>query len=331
MKKLISAFFVIGALCMFSACSKDDEYTKERYMAELEDYFKKKGNYITNDDGRTVVVLDSLPFSIYNSESLAFGTAIIGYIEKIKKTMNPVPEGAEWRTTEICRPLITTLWDQYEPFYNLCPIAEGERTPVGCMTLAVAQILAYHEFPADFADYKLVKTIKNYDNIYYLGSEAAQEEAAQYIRKLSTTELMNPVYTKVGDEIHTFSLPSAPIRTLKTLGYKNVELHMGMDTTVIINSLKNGYPLIAQSMQSLTIAHGWIIDGYMKRELVLKDGTVGETQYLLHYNWGWNGKNNGYFEPGIVDTREADIPDNLNPLSRDYIWWLGSCVTTMTK
>jgi hypothetical protein len=46
-------------------------------------------------------------------------------------------------------PLLTTAWHQGAPYQNLCPVGDyGWRTVVGCVAVAVAQILRYHEWPA---------------------------------------------------------------------------------------------------------------------------------------------------------------------------------------
>ena len=66
--------------------------------------------------------------------------------------------GAE-RQTDSCRPrlsapdrediapLLTTLWNQNEPYNLLCPEYEGEKCPAGCVATAVAQVMRYHRWP----------------------------------------------------------------------------------------------------------------------------------------------------------------------------------------
>ena len=45
-------------------------------------------------------------------------------------------------------PLLTTAWHQHAPFNNLCPERpDGYNAKVGCVPLAVAQIMNYHEWP----------------------------------------------------------------------------------------------------------------------------------------------------------------------------------------
>ena len=46
-------------------------------------------------------------------------------------------------------PLIQTQWDQHEPYNNLCPIDPdtGERSVLGCVAVAKAQLMYYHAYP----------------------------------------------------------------------------------------------------------------------------------------------------------------------------------------
>jgi hypothetical protein len=45
-------------------------------------------------------------------------------------------------------PLLTTIWGQNVPFNNDCPMGGGDRTAVGCLATAMAQILRYWSWPA---------------------------------------------------------------------------------------------------------------------------------------------------------------------------------------
>lgn len=46
-------------------------------------------------------------------------------------------------------PLLDSNWHQNAPFNNLCPIwpGDGERSFAGCVAIAMAQIMKYHEWP----------------------------------------------------------------------------------------------------------------------------------------------------------------------------------------
>ncbi len=44
-------------------------------------------------------------------------------------------------------PLLTSTWDQYSPYNNKCPEDQGQRSVVGCVATAMAQIMRYWQHP----------------------------------------------------------------------------------------------------------------------------------------------------------------------------------------
>ena len=44
-------------------------------------------------------------------------------------------------------PMLTSHWNQREPYNNKCPLVGGERTLTGCVATAMAQIMYYHKWP----------------------------------------------------------------------------------------------------------------------------------------------------------------------------------------
>ncbi len=46
-------------------------------------------------------------------------------------------------------PLITSVWDQGDPYNDWCPIGDQGRCVVGCVATAFAQIMAYHQWPPE--------------------------------------------------------------------------------------------------------------------------------------------------------------------------------------
>ena len=309
MKKII--LFIVLLSTLF-ACKKEEPEKKTDFSTKI----------IATDDGKIVVIFDFIAIISNGEESQSLFDWITGFLNR-QKEKKTYPEGSYWRIEETMEPVLTTLWDQYEPFYNLCPKLGPNKdlqAPTGCVTCSVAQFLAYNEFPSGLTDYKAIKNIKNCENRFNIGTAEEKQLAAKFIADISTKDLLDVKYVEIAAGItRGYATPLAVVRTLKALGYENVDLHLGLDVERIVSSLKKGNPVIA-SAAGIGVSHGWVIDGYIKRELVNPEGQVLDTQYLLHFNWGWNGKNNGYFEPGIIDTREPVISDNINPESRDYIF-----------
>lgn len=320
MKKII--LFIVLLSTLF-ACKKEEPEKEPDFSTKI----------IATDDGKIVVLFDFIAIISNGEESQRLFDWITGFLNR-QKEKKTYPEGSYWRIEETMEPVLTTLWDQYEPFYNLCPKLGPNKdlqAPTGCVTCSVAQFLAYNEFPSGLTDYKAIKNIKNCENRFNIGTAEEKQLAAKFIADISTKDLLDVKYVEIAAGItRGYATPLAVVRTLKALGYENVDLHLGLDVERIVSSLKKGNPVIA-SAAGIGVSHGWVIDGYIKRELVNPEGQVLDTQYLLHFNWGWNGKNNGYFEPGIIDTREPVISDNVNPESRDYIFSFGFNTITAEK
>ena len=50
---------------------------------------------------------------------------------------------------EPVRPMITTCWNQYDPYYHFCPIDPNSGSPclVGCVAITLAQLMKYYKYP----------------------------------------------------------------------------------------------------------------------------------------------------------------------------------------
>jgi len=324
MKKILFIVLIVAAV---TACKKEN--VEEEIQQDGLDLSAK---IITAPDGRVVAISDfDQVLSGIEGITLKIGSAIKDFYDKLKKEKKNYPEGSKWVETETVKPLLTTLWDQYEPFYNMLPKLIGMQCPTGCVTCSVAQFLAFHEYPEGLTDYKAIKNIKNAKNRFNIGTEQEGYLAAKFITDISGKEMLNVIYGFYGGHPESFSNPFAERRTLKALGYENVKLHWGLNADSVACSLRKGNPVLGISGDNFFDGHGWVIDGFIKRELFSPKGEYVDSQYLFHFNWGWNGKNNGYFEPGIIDTRLPVVPDNVNPESRDYIYLYGFFTVTAEK
>ncbi len=65
----------------------------------------------------------------------------------IKQEWAALRKGTPRKATPVVAPLIKTLWDQDEPYYNLCPKVGSERTLTGCVATAMAQVMNYWQWP----------------------------------------------------------------------------------------------------------------------------------------------------------------------------------------
>lgn len=243
-----------------------------------------------------------------------------------------------WQIVDSENYKLSTLWNQREPFNNLCPdvgVFCKERAPAGCVPIAVGQIIAYNEFPDKvnniYIDYKDLKTIRDTNNISFIGSSSAQTLASYFISSISADTMCDVIYGKIFNNSFGFALPTSARNCLEALGYKNVRLEWNYNEGDVISALKNDCPVFMSAIAGLVKGHAWVIDGYIKRNYVSSTGSVSKSQYLVHCNWGWKGQNNGYFASGVFKTKDAVISDNWNSNDMDRNYWYAFNTITYDK
>ncbi|MBP5687321.1 MAG: C10 family peptidase [Muribaculaceae bacterium] len=236
-----------------------------------------------------------------------------GYVEQIENIGAPkeeVPETTEASVVASGKskivPLLFSKWAQGLPFNQQCPSytnSSGETTycPSGCVAIAMAQIMYYHQssfgskaIPAytstkDGLTYErpeLPSTTFNYDIMnpwYHNGSNtsASAEEVQKLVKYCGQA-----VEMKYGKKTS-----SATSDRNAFVFYFNYDKHSQQihreDVTAavwennIYTELAAGRPVYMRA-EKLGGGHAFICDGY--------DGNG-----LYHINWGWRGSNNGYF------------------------------------
>ena len=195
-----------------------------------------------------------------------------------------------------------TVWGQGEPFNNLCPEIDGERTVTGCVATALSQIMYVHQYPtrgigshsyttesknltvsADFSSttYDWANMIPNYKGSY-------------------TTDQANAVATLMfhagvaADMDYTLD-GSGAVSSIALVGLTE---HFGYNKAInvlpkdflkeedmlqtIASDLQVGRPVYVSGSTVNQEGHAFVCDGMQS------DG-------YLHINWGWNGMADGYF------------------------------------
>ena len=222
-------------------------------------------------------------------------------------------EKYQWEIEKAVDFKVSTIWKQHSPFNDLCPyvgIKKQEQAPIGCVPLAVGQIVAYHRFP-DITwnnvhiDFTELLTIQNLNHSGDTISNEAALMAKHFMNMLASGIGCDVVYGKFCNRAFGFALPGGARKCFEALGYKNVELNWGYDESKVIETIDNDCPVFMSAIDGLIDGHAWVIDGYKKRKHVSSSGHVDKRQYLVHCNWGWGGCNNGYFSSGIFKTLSA--------------------------
>ena len=226
--------------------------------------------------------------------------------------------------------LLTTMWGQSAPYNDLIP----NKRAVGCLPLAMAQVMKYHKKPAGYNWNAMAN--------YYFQTQAAPEVAAllKEIGNKAKTE-----YSEKGGETKMSNAKDALI----DYGYSSSSLVAHNMLTVQAN-LFTRKPVIGGGVNSADAedAHAWVYDGidfvdetYHYYLLVpQKDLTSssyfkfkweqtqlsGEVVYintlkrLFHINWGVYGSYEGWYSDNSVVFTGADgISHNYSQKKTDIV------------
>ena len=205
-------------------------------------------------------------------------------------------------------PLISTFWDQSEPYNNHCPEYNGKKLVTGCGATALAMIFHYWKYPTEptpavpaYTTYthqirlnELPSTTFDWDNMlvsYWVGASLEQTEAVSWLmRYIGQAEKMD--YTSTGSGTTGESV----LRAVKFFGYDaNATLVKKTDlygrvyykdpqwAQMIQDELYSGRPVAYGAYDQDYAGHEFIVDGY---------DAVND---MYHINWGWSGAGNSHF------------------------------------
>lgn len=237
-----------------------------------------------------------------------------------------------WELVDYVSPMLTTKWHQKAPFELIFQISSSFRLrfPAGCVTIAVAQIMNYHQFPRNYCDWGLVNRYDPSINIEE-NSQEVLDEVALLSKKVASGCNVKCNYMGSGG---TFSTPAKAKRFLRKIGYTGTEKHLGYDAGVIKKTLKNDCPVFIGALSSRNYGHAWVLDGYVNYRNTIKTyngtlllGTKTVDKLFVHCNWGWMPSDkNGYYASKVFDTRKgpadmSEYPATRGTDTRNYTWW----------
>ena len=195
---------------------------------------------------------------------------------------------ADVPTHEKIIPLIKTQWDQLTPYNNMCP----NKYPTGCLATAVAQVMYYHKYPANY-DWDVMKTS-------YVSTDTG--DAVDAVAKLMA-DVGDKLYMHYEEDGSSSNLVDGSEALRYEFGYSESTEYVERDSytakswnELLYNELVASRPVImgAQSMTPTGLSgHAFIIDGYEAN-----DG-VG----YFHVNWGWSGRSDDYFLISVLNPK----------------------------
>ena len=188
-------------------------------------------------------------------------------------------------------------WDQEDPFNVECPIENGSRCYAGCVPVAAAILMSYHEWPHNYKD-------KAYDwnaikNATVQNGQIISSNIPNLIRELGSKDNFKTEYHSSSPGSGS-NMVSNHKRTFKNLGYRepnDFKDFKNADVMLLINNSES--PVLMQGTGS-SGCHAWVVDGYYNDVYVGNAfvGGGGGNGLLLHVIWGWGGRANGYFKFG---------------------------------
>ncbi len=199
-------------------------------------------------------------------------------------------------------PLLTAMWDQQEPYYNHCPVYNGQLCVTGCPATSLAMVFYYWKFPVGpvpavngynnysygFQVEALPGTTFDWENMiddYRSGYTEAQADAVAWLmRYIGQEEQMD--YTPTGSGAYGSDI----LRAVKFFGYNS-------ETAEIY--YKYSY-----------------VDGY------------DATDDTYHINWGWSGDYNCYCALNAFSDGEYNFTEDQQMVIGIQPPYLGPTITT---
>lgn len=216
-------------------------------------------------------------------------------------------------------PLIETKWQQKAPFNNdVQKDANGNPYLVGCVAIAMTQIMRYYKYPAkgkgsntysmngetltaDFSasPYQWDKMLPIYEKGKYTDEEA--KAVSELMRQVGISVNMDykpnfsSSYTKSAQNALINNFGYNPNMNRYTRNYYSEQEWMDM----VYKELSEQRPIYYSGNDSKGgNGHAFVIDGY-------------NAEGKVYVNWGWGGYEDGYFDIGIL------TPEN----SGDYSYY----------
>jgi hypothetical protein len=289
------------------------------------DKTNREGFILISGDDRTVSVLGYADNGRFDPENLPVNFK--DWLEEIKKEIQflketnpansiaPVSQPGHKKTyASSIAPLLGEIsWNQGSPYYDLCPLDETINSYTGCVATAMAQIMRYHQWPAQGkGSYSYTSRTRGFElSVDFSQSIYDWENMTEHYVNTSTTTEKQAVaklmydcgvsvdmdYTNYGSGSYSEIVPSA---LYQYFDYdKNIQIYYRdyfsyaewMD--LIKEEVTQQRPVYISGYNS-EAGHAFVCDGY-------------DSNNLFHINWGWGGNSNGYFVVSALNPSSQGI------------------------
>lgn len=198
--------------------------------------------------------------------------------------------------------LLNTTWHQDAPYNNYCPIQMGQRTKVGCIALALGQILAYNKKTFNIGPDKLVPLngIYTQSDIHYPNwssiTRAIETSEPNVIYQYDIQKYLYALGRAVGmqygiNESNAKYLDGVVPFLKKVSGYKDIEYRNATLADIKTQLQFFNVPVFAcgslvwSDSKKNAIDHAWVIDGWEQRTewIGMGDGFIGDLPRTIDY------------------------------------------------
>lgn len=219
-------------------------------------------------------------------------------------------------------PMMTTTWNQDNPYNMYCPQYDnyGNKCPTGCLATALAQVMCYHgnykktgqstttlkaipAYQTSTMKYNILeKPIRTFDWTKMTGTvpstSEAKEEVARLMEYIGSGVKID--YRQGGTGGSVSYIPSlvtdvfgydSKVRVAYRNNYSDYEWLNMMYHELSVNGP------VMYSGQATNGGHGFVLDGYKYEN----------NEHLFHINWGWGGMSDGYFLLSVCYPDEQGI------------------------
>lgn len=213
------------------------------------------------------------------------------------KMIEPDPNDCEDEFEQV-GPLLTTLWHQGCGFNSLlktesevgCTNLPCDRVYAGCVPIAMAQIMRFHQHPTTYnwslmpntygssETARLIKAIHDVLPVSYDCDGTGVDKDYNIANRLKSS--FNYTYASQG-----------------SYNYETVKSNLRANKPVILSGGRDAGWWIFHDYDD---GHMWVCDGFRRSKICMFDdygNLIGAVSYLyLHMNWGWyNGLANGWY------------------------------------
>lgn len=179
-------------------------------------------------------------------------------------------------------PLLSTLWDQECGYNQLMPTLTCSpacgKALVGCVSVAMAQVMRYHSHPQGYNYSSMPDTLGNIHNATLMADIFNAFPSSEHIILCNGTGIRY-------DDNHYASVMT------DSFGYSSATQGT-YNSSRVRGNLDLGRPVIlgGGGSNGTTFGHMWVADGYLRGVFC-----SGQSLLKLHMNWGWSGQGNGFY------------------------------------